>query len=145
MRTGDQYSNETFGPKDYWLNSVPNTGVPTNTAYNFTIGSFIMPYTGSVVADMHTLVVWNGTNQYCRSWLSASSPGPTAYSDHGLWAPTGGAFWSGNAIYYMIPVTARWDSVAKGTNVVLVGTVAAGPGPAVTAYVLGGFAHTWVP
>jgi hypothetical protein len=146
MRVGDHYSNESLGPKDWWLNAVPNIGVPPSNNYNFTIGSFTMPYTGSIAADMHALVVWSGSNQYCRCWLSASSPGPSAFSTHGVWAPSGGIYWGGNGCYYMIPMTARWDYVAKGTNVVIVGTVGAGPGaPAITAYVLGGFIHTWVP
>jgi hypothetical protein len=129
-------TTEPIGPKDYYLAAVPNTAIAASAVSYFAIGSIVMPFTGSLVADMYLRAVLQSGNSYLRVRLSNSGPAPSSYSDHGYWPTVNGV-----AEYRELAMTGVWNSVAKGTTVTFWAACDAGPGPQFTVICLGGFVH----
>lgn len=141
MQLGALSTAEILGPRDFFFRVTPSVSCPANSVTPITVGSFVMPFTGSLVADIHLRVsVPFNSNNFVRPHLASSSPAPNAYSYHGWWgrgSPSLYGAWS------EVPVTAIWNSVAKNTTVTLIVTVVVGPGSTVTAIQTGGLVHAY--
>lgn len=120
---GDYPSSEQAGPVEAWAIAVPNAGIGASGSANFTIGSFVMPFTGMLIADMKARARWDGYS-YIRTHLGPSSPGPSFTTNHARLHEYAVGF---GGDVGEIPVLARWDSLAKNTTVTFVMAVQIGP------------------
>lgn len=140
MQVGVVPTPEIFGPQDFYFRVPLSVAYLANTTTPVTVGSFVMPFTGSLVADLHFRgSIGPGGNNYCRVHLATSSPAPDAYSYHGCWPRSTAT----QTTREELPVTAIWNSVAKNTTVTVVGSVIIGPSSAVNGIQVGGFIHAW--
>jgi hypothetical protein len=116
-------TDEFSWAESYLLVNVNGTLTP-NTAQNFTIGTFTMPFAGDLIADL--LVKFMITdNQLFRAGLQNATPAPTSMSQFAWWNGLSGGY----TYAHDMPVVGRWASLAKGAVVTVVTTVTNGGNP----------------
>jgi hypothetical protein len=132
-RFGDQSLTEQFGPVEMIQVIVPNTPVGPNVQTNFTIGTYVMPFNGRLIAEYKSRTTWTADQTWQRATLLPSTPAPSQYSEHAQWS----GLQAGYTLVSEIPMTAQWD-LTKGTTVTLIGRVSAGALAGITIVALGG-------
>ncbi len=130
-------TNEPLGPKDYFLLTVPNIAIASGSVSSFLLGSIVMPFSGSLIADMYVRAILQAGNNYLRVRLVGSSPVPNVYSNHAWWPAVPGS----NAQYRELAMSGQWNFVSKGTTVTFYASCEAGSLNQFTIVALGGFVH----
>lgn len=126
--------SEEFGPQQSYFQIVPNAAQGANTGVNYTVGTYTMPFAGKLIAEFKGRCTWTVDQTWFRAWLSNSTPGPSSASQHAKWTGNPGGYTTSAEI----PLTASWDSLAKGQVVTLIGYVGSGTLGGLTMVSIGG-------
>lgn len=110
---GSMQSTEDVPYIEYYYMSGVDAAIAPSTTVSLTMGSFNMPWTGSIVASADVSAQWTGW-QGCGLSLGASTPAPTNAGFVQVWL---------QPITTMIDplsILGSWTSVAATTSVTIV-------------------------
>jgi hypothetical protein len=134
MKFGVVPSNQDYPFDEKWYHASPAKAVASNGSAPAAVGTYIMPFAGTLVFDMIARCTWTG-DQWVAVNLSASSPVPNVYSDNYAWD----GLPAGYGTTFEIPVSGRWTSLAANQTVTLsVNVTVGGTAPTVTLVAIGG-------
>jgi hypothetical protein len=127
MLIGALLSTETLGPADDIWGGGGFTCPTGNVTTTKSMGTFVMPFAGSLVADGWVRGTWSGPSagNYIRVQIAGTStPTPSRFSNHAWWP--GGNFGAPTPAVGFVEMSAVWDSLPKGTSVTLLAAVTVG-------------------
>jgi hypothetical protein len=134
---GAVVSTAEWSFKESFLATTLNLPIATNSSAQPTLGTFTMPFTGSLVAEIWMQAIWSSGEQAVQIAGNVSTPTP-ASGAYGVVVDQE-TIPSGGQLVVDIPMSVSWTGLVLGTLVTVKAAVFTGGGPAVTLGGVGGF------